>query len=82
MSQKQETFDLLKSFTWEFKLRFNERFMPHHLVFKDGMELLEFAQRDGIGSLACYVQDFNHMLTMVPLKEEFAKKLVLCGLKP
>jgi hypothetical protein len=84
MSQKQETFDLLKSFTWEvFKLWFNKRFTPHHLLFKDGMELLELIQRDGASSLACYVQDFIHMLIMVPLKEDFSHKLVfLHGLKP
>jgi hypothetical protein len=33
MSKKQETFDLLETFTKEeFKLRLDERFMLHHLV--------------------------------------------------
>ncbi len=33
-----------EAFTWEeFKLTLNKRFMPFHLMFKDGMELLEFA---------------------------------------
>jgi hypothetical protein len=40
--------------------------MPHHLVFKDGMEFLEFAQGDGVGSLVRYVQDFSWMLIIVP----------------
>jgi len=43
--------------------------MPHHLVLKDKMELLELAQGDGVGSLVSYVQNFNRVLTMVPLKE-------------
>jgi len=29
--------------------------MSHHLVLKDGMELLEFTLGDGVGSLACNV---------------------------
>jgi hypothetical protein len=34
----------LEAFTWEeFKLTLNKRFMSYHLMFKDGMELLEFA---------------------------------------
>jgi len=33
MSKKQETFDLLETFTKEeFKLQLDERFMSHHLV--------------------------------------------------
>jgi hypothetical protein len=60
MSKKQETFNLLEVITWEeFKLRLIERCMPHHLVFKDGMEFLEFTQGDGVGSLAHYVQNFS-----------------------
>jgi hypothetical protein len=47
-------------------------FTPHHLVLWDGMELLELTQGDDKGSLAAYVQDFNRMLTMVPLKDEYA----------
>jgi hypothetical protein len=47
---------LLEVLTWEeFKLQLNERFMPHHLVLKNMMELLELAQGDGTGSLAHYV---------------------------
>ncbi len=46
------------------------------------MELLELTQGDDKGSLAAYVQDFNRMLTMVPLKDEYAWKLIfLHGLK-
>jgi hypothetical protein len=56
MSQKQETFDLLKTFAWkEFKLQLNRKFMPHHLVLQDGMELLELIQGDDRGSLVTYV---------------------------
>ncbi len=43
--------------------------MLHHLVFKDGMELLELTQTYGMGFLAHYVEDFSWMLTMVPLKK-------------
>jgi hypothetical protein len=39
----------------KFKLQLNEIFMTHYLVFKDEMELLELAQRDGVGSLVHYV---------------------------
>jgi hypothetical protein len=47
---------LLEVLTWEeFKLQLNEKFMSHHLVLKYMMELLELAQRDGVGSLAHYV---------------------------
>jgi hypothetical protein len=42
--------------------------MPHHLVLKDGMELLDLTQGDGVGSLAHYVLDFNQRLNVVPLK--------------
>jgi hypothetical protein len=60
MSQKQEIFNLFEVIAWEeFKLWLIEWCMPHHLVFKDGMEFLELTQGDGVGSLACYVQDFN-----------------------
>jgi hypothetical protein len=55
----------------------------HHLVLKDRMELLGLTQGDEGGSLATYMQDFNWMLIVVPLKEEYAKKLIfLHGLKP
>jgi hypothetical protein len=37
-------------------------------VLKDGMEL---AQGDGVNSLVRYVQNFNKMLIMVLLKEDF-----------
>ncbi len=47
------------------------------------MKLLEFTQGDNKGSLATYVQDFNWTLTMVPLKDEYARKLIFIhGLKP
>jgi hypothetical protein len=68
MSQKQETLNLLETFMWEkFKLWLDMRFMLHHLVLWNGMELLELTQWDNKGSLAAYVQDFSRMLTMVPL---------------
>jgi hypothetical protein len=67
MFQKQKTPNLLESFTWkEFKSRLNKSFMLHCVLFKDGMEFWEFAQGDGMGSLAYYVQDFNHMLIVAP----------------
>jgi hypothetical protein len=50
--------------------------MSHHLVFRDKMDLLELAQGDEVGSLVSYVQDFNWMLIMVPLKEEYTGKLI------
>lgn len=40
------------------------------------MELLELARGDEAGSLVNYVQDFNWMLIMVPLKEEYTGKLI------
>jgi hypothetical protein len=42
--------------------------MLHKMVLKDGMEFLELAQGDKVGYLGNYVQDFNHILTMVPMK--------------
>jgi len=45
--------------------------MSHHLVLQDGMKLLELTQGDNRGLLAAYVQDFNRMLTLVPLKNEY-----------
>jgi hypothetical protein len=57
--------------------------MPHHFVVWDGMGLLEVTQEEDRGSLATYVQDFNCMLTMVPLKDVYARKLIfLHALKP
>jgi hypothetical protein len=57
--------------------------MPHHLVFEDGMELLELTQGDDGGLLATYVQDFSCMFIIVPLKDEYVQKLIfLHGLKP
>jgi len=84
MFQKQKTPNLLEILTWgEFKLQLNERFTSYHLVFKDGMELLELTQlRDGASSLARYVQIFNQMLIMVLLKEFVRKLFFMCGLKP
>ncbi len=61
----------------------NRRFTLHHLVLKDKMELLRPTQGDEGGSLATYMQDFNQMLIVLPLKEGYAKKLFfLHGLKP
>ncbi len=84
MSQKQKTPNLLEILTWgEFKLQLNEKFTSYHLVFKDGMELLELTQlRDGAGSSARYVQIFNQMLIMVLLKEFVRRLFFMCGLKP
>ncbi len=57
--------------------------MPHHLVLQDDIELLELTQGDDKGLLVVYVQDFSRMLTMVPLKDEYAQKLIFMhGLKP
>jgi len=57
--------------------------MPHQLVLWDGMEFLELTQGDDKSLLAAYVQDFNRMLTMVPLKYEYVRKLIfLHGFKP
>jgi hypothetical protein len=53
------------------------------LVLWDGMKLLELTQGDNKGSFATYVQDFNQMLTIVSLKDEYVQKLIfLHGLKP
>ncbi len=59
------------------------RFTPHHLVLHDDRELLEFTLGDDKGWLVTYVQNFSRMLTMVPLKDEYAQKLIFMhGLKP
>jgi hypothetical protein len=50
----------------------DKRFTSHHLVLWDGMELLELTQGDDKGSLVAYIQNFNCMLTVVPLKDEYA----------
>jgi hypothetical protein len=53
---KQKTRDLLETLTWEeFELQLNRKFMPHHLVLQDGMELLELIQGENKGSLVTYV---------------------------
>jgi hypothetical protein len=82
--QKQETPNLLETLTWEeFKLQLDKRFTSHHLVLLDGMKLLETTQGDNKGSLVAYIQDFSRILTMVPLKDEYVRKLIfLHGLKP
>jgi hypothetical protein len=49
--------------------------MPHHLVLWDGMDLLEFNQGNNKGFFTTYVRDFSQMLIVVPLKDEYAKKL-------
>jgi hypothetical protein len=47
------------------------------------MEFLEVTQGDNKGSLTTYVQDFIRMPTMVPLKDEYAQKLIFMhGFKP
>jgi hypothetical protein len=47
------------------------------------MELLELTQGDNKGSLATYIQDFDHMLIVVPLKDEYVWKLIfLHGFEP
>ncbi len=57
--------------------------MSHHLVIQDDIKFLELTQGNNKGLLVAYVQDFNCMLTMVPLKYEYAQKLILLhGLKP
>jgi hypothetical protein len=40
------------------------------------MELLEFARGDKVGSLMSYVQNFNWMIIVVLLNEEYVKKLI------
>jgi hypothetical protein len=52
--------------------------MLHHLVLKNGMELLNLAQGDGVGSLAHYVLDFGQRLNVVPLKESSQKSWSSC----
>jgi hypothetical protein len=47
------------------------KFMLHHLMLWDGMELLELTQGADTSLLVAYVQDFSHMLIMVPLKNEY-----------
>jgi hypothetical protein len=60
--------------TWEqFKSWLNERFTPHHQVFKDGMELLELQQGERPNSLVKYVQKFNTNMTFVPIKKSFKR---------
>ncbi len=55
----------------------------HHLVLRNGMEFLELTPREDRGLLLAYVQDFNCMQTMVPLKDEYVWKLIfLHALKP
>jgi hypothetical protein len=57
--------------------------MLHHLVLWVVMELLEFTQEENRGLLVVYVQDFSRMLIVIPIKDEYAQKLIfLHGLKP
>ncbi len=57
--------------------------MLHHLVLRDGLELLELTQGNNKGFLATYVQDFSRMLIVIPLKDGYSKKLIfLHKLKP
>jgi hypothetical protein len=54
--KNEKHLNLLETLTWkEFKLWLDGRFTPHHLVFQNGMEVLEFTQGDNIGFLATYV---------------------------
>jgi len=56
MYQKQEKPNFFEIFKWEkFKLQLDIRFMPHHMLLRDEMELLEFTQWDNMGLLATYV---------------------------
>ncbi len=84
MLQKEETSNLFKMLTWgDFKLWLDGKFIPHHLVLRNGMEFLELTQGEDRGLLLAYVQDFNCMLIMVPLKDEYVWKLIfLHALKP
>jgi hypothetical protein len=51
-------------------------------VLWNGLELLDLTQKDNGGLLTTYVQDFSCMLIMVPLKCEYAQKLIILhGLK-
>lgn len=53
---KQEKLNFFEIFKWEkFKLQLDIRFMPHHMLLRDEMELLEFTQWDNMGLLATYV---------------------------
>jgi hypothetical protein len=56
----------------------------HHTTWCWGWDgALELTQGDDKGLLVAYIQDFNCMLTVVPLKDEYAHKLIfLHGLKP
>jgi hypothetical protein len=47
------------------------------------IELLKPTQGDDKGLLATYIKDFNCMLNVVPLKNEYVRKLIfLLGLRP
>jgi hypothetical protein len=59
---------------WSFDLgkiqimhEWNIHITPPSVQF-DKMELLELTERDGVGSLAHYVQKFNAKLTLIPFK--------------
>jgi hypothetical protein len=54
----------------------DKRFTPHHLVLRDGIKLLKPTQGNNKGLLATYIKDFNCMLNVVPLKNEYAQKLI------
>jgi hypothetical protein len=84
MSQKQETPNLIKTFIWEeFKLQLDKRCTPHHLVLQNGTELLKPTQGDDKGSFATYIRDFNFMLNVVHLKNEYVGKFIFMhGLRP
>jgi hypothetical protein len=55
-----------------FKAKLNERFTPHNQILKDGQELLNLRQSNGLGAIGRYVQTFVSLFNLIPMKKKYA----------
>ncbi len=71
-------------FAWNaFKAKLNKRFTPHNKILKDGQELLNLHQFNGLGAMGRYVQTFTSLLNLILMKKEYVWKVTLLhGLQP
>jgi hypothetical protein len=66
-----------------FKAKLNKKFTPHNKILKDGRELLNLHQFNGLGAMGRYVQTFTSLLNLILMKEEYVYKVALLhGLQP
>jgi len=64
--------ELMVTLPWNaFKVKLNDMFTPHNQILKNGQELLNLHQTNGLRKMGKYVQTFASLLNLVLMKVEY-----------